>query len=505
MLRQLLNALAAVGTVSAVVTMASAQPIVSRLSDSSGRPLVFQKAGHDRTALNQQALSQRPPLQHTDVPRHEWQRRASGWSPTSAGLYLDETPYHPEPSGLDGGCDSCCDVGGCSGAGGCSGVGGCCGVDGILDSVALYGWLSQGFTWNPDSPADRFNGPMTFNDRSNEYQMNQLYLVLERQICSDTCHWDFGGRVDLLYGTDYFFTTAIGLETHQDGTPRWNSDEGPRGSGASLYGVAMPQLYAEVYAPFGSGLTFMLGHFYSILGYESVMSPDNFFYSHTYAKQYGEPFTHTGVLASYDLSPCLTFLAGFTRGWDTWEDINNNEGLLTGVFWTAPGGHTSLAFALHSGNEDAGGQNNRTLYSIVFEHEVTPCLTYVFQHDFGIEEDAETNRDFQLDEAKWYGISQYLMYSVCPTLAAGVRVEWFHDQDNARVIGIPFESLVEGGNYVALTMGMNWQPCQNMVVRPELRWDSSDVEAPSLQTDGVFDDFGDKDQLTLSTNVIWFY
>ncbi|MEM1069692.1 MAG: hypothetical protein AAGI63_12400, partial [Planctomycetota bacterium] len=29
------------------------------------------------------------------------------------------------------------------------------------------GWLEQGFSWNPDSPADRFNGPVNQNDRAN--------------------------------------------------------------------------------------------------------------------------------------------------------------------------------------------------------------------------------------------------------------------------------------------------------------------------------------------------
>jgi hypothetical protein len=42
--------------------------------------------------------------------------------------------------------------------------------------------------------------------------MNQAYLIVERPVAA--CGgWDVGGRVDLLYGTDYYFTTAAGLET----------------------------------------------------------------------------------------------------------------------------------------------------------------------------------------------------------------------------------------------------------------------------------------------------
>ena len=53
----------------------------------------------------------------------------------------------------------------------------------------------------------------------------------------------------------------------------------------------MPQLYADFAY---NRLTVRLGHFYTIIGYEVVTAPDNFFSSHAYTMQYGEPFTHTG-------------------------------------------------------------------------------------------------------------------------------------------------------------------------------------------------------------------
>ncbi len=92
----------------------------------------------------------------------------------------------------------------------------------------LNTWLSQGFTWNPDKPNNNFNTPVTFNDRANEYQMNQLYLSLGRHVQETGQQWDLGARLDLLYGTDYFFTQARGLEVRDNGAPRWNSADGPR-------------------------------------------------------------------------------------------------------------------------------------------------------------------------------------------------------------------------------------------------------------------------------------
>ncbi len=446
-----------------------------------------------------------------------------------AGYQADIACSQPVPSGdacyaAGRGVPRCCRL--CSAAGGCqTACAATCAAGSIADGRQTYcepglfdacfgtdccpgngffvdGWLAQGFTVNPDDPANSFNGPLTFNDRANEYQMNQLYVRLGRAVDTSSCCWDVGGQVDLLYGTDYFFTTALGLETEQDGSPRWNSDDGPRGAGAAMYGLAMPQAYAEVFAPFRHGLSVKIGHFYTILGYERVPAPENFFYSHAYTMQYGEPFTHTGLLGSYSCSPCLTVYAGLTRGWDTWEDPNDALGFLGGFTWESPSRATSLGLTFHVGNEDPAGDNNRTVYSLVFMRRLTRRLRYVFQHDFGTEELASINSNFRFDDAKWYGINQYLFYALNARTDLGLRVEWFRDEDNARVLGIPIDPLVNGGNYVAFTFGMNWKPRPYVILRPEVRWDWSDVDAPLLGLLGMYNDFEEESQLTLALDLI---
>ena len=79
-----------------------------------------------------------------------------------------------------------------------------------------------------------------------------------------------------------------------DADPAWDRNGG--------YGWAIPQLYAEVgYGDF----SVKMGHFYTLVGYEVVTAPDNFFYSHALTMFNSEPFTHTGVLATFGVScPC---------------------------------------------------------------------------------------------------------------------------------------------------------------------------------------------------------
>ena len=365
----------------------------------------------------------------------------------------------------------------------------------MLGDIWIDAWMAQGFTWNGDSPKNRFNTPVTFNDRANEFQLNQMYLSMSKAADSRRRRFGVGGQIDLLYGTDYYFTTATGLETNSDGTQKWNSDDGPRG--AALYGLAMPQLFAEFYAPFGQGTSVKFGHFYTIMGYESVQAPNNFFYSHSYSMQYGEPFTHTGFLGTQRVGRNLQVHGGLTRGWDNWEDTNNDLGFLGGVEWTSRDGRSSLSYGMHVGTEQsepprAGGE--RTTYSLIFSQQMADALTYVIQHDRGFEDDVRVTPNTVVD-GNWYSIVQYLLLDLNDTIAAGMRCEWFRDEDGTRVEG---NRLI--GDYFSCTWGLNIVPINGVVIRPELRWDWTNTHNAS-----PFDDRSDTNQLLLSSDVILRY
>ncbi|HEY2841666.1 MAG TPA: outer membrane beta-barrel protein, partial [Pirellulales bacterium] len=175
--------------------------------------------------------------------------------------------------------------------------------------IFIGGWTTQSYTWNPGRPADRFNGPVTMTDRSNDYQLNQQYLYLDRPTFTDGEGLDVGGRADMLFGTDARFTTTEGLE---NGVNRNNN---------SFYQLAFPQFYGEVAY---NNLKVRMGHFYSPTGYFSVPTVNNFFNSLPYTFQYGEPFTQFGLLATWTANQHWTIGAGFNRGWDNMTGGNPN-------------------------------------------------------------------------------------------------------------------------------------------------------------------------------------
>ncbi len=318
--------------------------------------------------------------------------------------------------------------------------------------ISISGWVDQGITFNPQRDSGRYNGVVTFNDRDGEYQMNQLYMVMKRDVNTGGCGWDWGGRVDVLYGTDARFTQAIGLET------QWNQTE-------RFYQLALPQFYLDIGM---NDWTLRMGHFYTILGYEVVTAPDNFFYSHAYTMQYGEPFTHTGMLLTRKWTDQISFSGGLHTGNDEFDD--NVDGLNTvdflgGVTWTSEEEALSLAFNLST--SEFGPDTNRTIYSLVAKMKLTERLDYILQHDYGWQYDSTGRAD-------WYGLNQYWLYKINACWGAGIRAEWFRDADGTRVTGIGDGNLHTGpyvGDFYEVTAGLNWKPNKNFTLRPEVRWD----------------------------------
>jgi len=400
----------------------------------------------------------------------------------------------------------------------------------------LTGWVQQGITINPYWPNPKFNGTLRYNDRANDYMMNQLYLTGGRAVNSEACIWDIGGRVDLLYGTDYLYTSALGWETKttfygQDtlnpitADTRWNSNNGPRNGGGAtgraLYGLAIPQLYGEVQAPLGTNVK--LGHFYSPMGHESVMATQNFFYSHSYSMMYGEPTTLTGMLLSQRITQNWTGYFGVHRGWDKWESPIDYASYLAGVKWENYCRTTSVGFLINTG-KDAWDNTiiprrtvNRTNYSLIFSHQLSPNLHYVLQHDLGIDQNAAyelvgPNNTVNALDGRWYSISQYVYLQMTDTLAFGCRVEWFKDENFTRIpaaygpVKINGVPQILGDEYVDLTLGFNWKPTPFMTLRPEVRWDwvkgrEVHFNGTPLYT-GPFNNNTSNNQFTIGTDLV---
>jgi hypothetical protein len=422
-------------------------------------------------------------------------------------------------------CDSCTGGVGCADgcADGCANGNGCedCALEccvgepcRLFDCCCLHergisvrGWVAGGFMDNPDDPASNWNGPVGFTDRDGEFHLNQAYLIGERAVDTGGCGWDFGGRVDLLWGTDARYPIARGLDAEDDFTASWHSSR--------FYGLAMPQAYAEVGY---NNLSVKVGKFYTLLGSEVVPTTENFFYSKSYAFMYAIPFTHTGILGAWKPNDCFTLYGGVTNGWDNFEDVYDDQSFLAGATFAASDGNSKFGYYIHVGDEEltfATVEPNDTRYvqSIVYNRTITDRLSYMFNSDYGTQENAFGSGE----DAEWYGINQYLFYKHNCCWTWGVRAEWFRDDDGFRVappsdypaLGFSNNPASFGGfegNFFEVSVGANYKPTwnPNLIVRPEIRYDWYDGNDNALGNQ-PYDDGADDDQFLYGFDAIYLF
>jgi hypothetical protein len=330
--------------------------------------------------------------------------------------------------------------------------------------ITIGGWTQAGIYTNSHGAST--NGPLGTNNLT-DFNLHQMWFFAEKKTNTDDGGWDLGGRMDYLFGVDGPDFQAFGDQGWDFG---WNS--------SSRYGSAIPQAYLEL--AFGDW-SIKGGHFFTPHGYEVAPATGNFFYSHSYAFYYGEPFTHTGFTVTRKLNDRLSVFGGWVDGWDSsFENRNGADNFLGGINYTLSD-QTTFAWSMTGGNWGRGefSANAGDIYmnSFLVTHKLTDRLTYVFQHDLGL------NSNNPNGNSQWYGINQYLLYQFSDKWSGGSRFEWFHDDDGVRV------TPGAAGDYYEVTLGLNYKPNANLIVRPELRWDwfDGDVAANHPYNDGQSD------------------
>lgn len=374
--------------------------------------------------------------------------------------------------------------------------------------IKVGGWINAGATFNPNFPGNGYNGPVTFADRANRFQLNQFNIFIQRTVLTEGKSFDIGGRFDFMFGTDAIYTQAFGIPAFDvnSGQPldRGNWDLDLCCSSTRTYGIALPQAYVETYIPVGNGLNLKVGHFYSPTGYETVPAPDNFFYTHAYTFNNGEPFTHTGLMGNYPINKNWSLMGGATTGSATggWDGGFNkqlgNWGGLGGITWTSDDMRSSINVTGTYSETSTRSNQPWGMYSVVLQHRITTKTHFVLHHTHGYAGGVLLNGSPK--NAEWYGISTHLYYDLLEDLSIGVRGEWFHDRDGFRVFS-PFRVLAATNHtgfsfagafaptavpadYYAVTLGMNWKPAkrlkvdwkpmQKLNIRPNIRYDRAD-------------------------------
>src|SRR5216683_4492026 len=159
-----------------------------------------------------------------------------------------------------------------------------------LSSTTISGYVDTSAQWNFGSgnanmPPYKFGG----TSKADGFNLDVVQLRIEKPL--DESDWAAGYRADLWMGPD----------ANVLGTQSINSVGGAD--------FAIRQAYVSLRMPVGNGLDWKVGVFDSIIGYESVESPNNPNYTRSYGHSI-EPQTHTGVLGSYRFNDMVSASVG---------------------------------------------------------------------------------------------------------------------------------------------------------------------------------------------------
>jgi len=363
----------------------------------------------------------------------------------------------------------------------------------------ISGWIDSGITFNPASPQDNQNFGRFFDDRANEPLLNQLVINFERALAPQPGEFDWGFKLQFMYGSDARFIHSLGLFSDTAAT--------------SIVQPDLVEGYLNLHFPIVSegGLDLKLGKFVTLEGVETIDPRANFFYSHTYIFNVGIPFNHTGALATFHATKWLDLYSGITRGVNTSiEDNNDSVSFHGGVGLNLLDGKLTILATTSIGPETPNNNHDQSYFNdIAITAKITDKFTSLTDLNYALNE---------VSDAQAYGIAQYFTYAINSWLTAGIRGEIFWDDEGFYVVSFanthdPMRALegeptidprtVGGGKttYGSITAGVNIKPpmpkpLAGLAIRPEIRYDRS------LNGTRPFNNSSDRDQFTAGIDFI---
>jgi hypothetical protein len=363
----------------------------------------------------------------------------------------------------------------------------------------ISGWVDSGITFNPDNPGDNQNFGRIFDDRANELLLNQVVINFERAVAPQSGEFDWGFKLQFMYGSDARFIHSLGLFDR---------------TANEILQPDLVEAYLNFHFPIVTegGLDLKLGKFVTLEGAETIDPRTNVFYSHTYIFNFGIPFNHTGAMATLHATKWIDLYGGLTRGVNTSVDDNNDSlAFHGGIGLNLLDGKLTALGATHIGPETVNdNHDNRYLNDITITVKPAKNFTSITDLNYIYDEAAD---------ATGYGIAQYFIYAINDVFSIGVRGEIWRDADGFYVASfaenddavdalrggsVTLDPRTVGGGkttYGAVTLGLNIKPpvpkpATSLVIRPELRFDRA------LNGSHPFDDSSDRNQFTAAIDVI---
>ncbi|HLA69805.1 MAG TPA: porin [Bacteroidota bacterium] len=230
-------------------------------------------------------------------------------------------------------------------------------------------------------------------------------------------------------------------------------------------------LEASVGSQIGTNIWADLGIFPSHIGFEGIVSKDNWNYSRSLLADYS-PYYESGISVTVSLSDQLTLRGLLLNGWQNIAETNDSKAFGTQIQYK-PSGSLLANWSTFAGNEQPDTSSSRLRFFNDFFAVVTLSdswsLAVVF--DFGMQKKAAGG-----SYDSWNTSSIMVKHSIDERWAIGGRVEHFIDKHGSIVpTGTPNNFQTTGAS-----INIDYAPVSNLVWRVEARiFSSKDAVYPA--------------------------
>ena len=333
----------------------------------------------------------------------------------------------------------------------------------------FYGYLEGSYTRNLNNPSNHINQLRIFDVNSNQFRPNLAQFVLVRDAKADG-HWTdrLGFKLKFNAGKDSDFIGGFNLNPYAD----------------------FQEVYVQYIAPVGRGLNLQIGQINSVVGYEVVESPRNANYSRSWLFGLGQPFTTTGIRASYEFSDQLSWSLGVINR------INSNLSVDQGEPWIESAVGLSLSqkvtltlYGLVGPglNEVPVGWGSLLLGGGFLSIQATEQASIVLESYYANQINSSTISPAK--NARWDGIAGYVIYDFTKQVGIRIRGELFEDPGGFTTCGgttasQPRANVCFGATSTTpaspvsqtlweVTATLQFKPFSSLTTRLEYRYDKS--------------------------------
>jgi len=279
--------------------------------------------------------------------------------------------------------------------------------------LSLYGFVDASYTQNFNNPNDttaggtpNSNALRIFDVDANSFRPHLAQIVLEKEGKTDGSMEDRGGfRIKLNYGEDAQLT----------------------GGGSGSDDFDFQEAYVQYIAPIGNGLDLRIGRMNTLIGYEVIESPYNPNFSRSFLFGIGEPFTTTGIRASYEFNDMVSFSIGVINDWTGTQSDTNRSKSVESLISIAPMENVGIYLFGFWGAEGAIGtdDSDRVQVGGIVDVQLTDQAEVVVEGYYGNYSNVTTFNPS--GNARWDGVAGYLIYDFTDKWGARFRSEVFKD------------------------------------------------------------------------------